>query len=46
MAVGTARGLELLDELTAEPLLEGYHLLPSARGDFLVKLGRLDEARG
>ena len=24
---------------------EGYHLLPSVRGDFLVKLGRFDEAR-
>ena len=24
---------------------QGYHLLPSVRGDLLVKLGRLDEAR-
>jgi predicted RNA polymerase sigma factor len=29
----------------AEPTLQGYHLLPSVRGDLLVKLGRLDEAR-
>jgi predicted RNA polymerase sigma factor len=29
----------------AEPSLEGYHLLPSVRGDFLFKLGRFDEAR-
>ena len=28
-----------------EPSLEGYHLLPSVRGDLLAKLGRLDEAR-
>ena len=29
----------------AEPSLKAYHLLPAVRGDFLVKLGRLDEAR-
>ena len=29
----------------SEPSLKGYHLLPSVRGDFLDKLGRLDEAR-
>ena len=46
MAFGTAAGLELVDALTAEPSLEKYHLLPSVRGDFLRKLGRLDEARG
>ncbi|MDC0711546.1 RNA polymerase sigma factor [Stigmatella sp. ncwal1] len=45
MAFGPAVGLELVDALTAEPLLEGYHLLPSVRGDLLEKLGRLDEAR-
>jgi len=45
MAFGPAAGLELVDALTSEPLLEGYHLLPSARGDLLTKLGRLDEAR-
>jgi RNA polymerase sigma-70 factor (ECF subfamily) len=28
-----------------EPALEGYHLLPSVRGDLLAKLGRFDEAR-
>ena len=27
------------------PSLRSYHLLPSVRGDLLVKLGRLDEAR-
>lgn len=45
MAFGPARGLELVDELTAEPALKSYHLLPSVRGDFLKKLGRFDEAR-
>ncbi|MFL5403698.1 MAG: RNA polymerase sigma factor [Gemmatimonadales bacterium] len=45
MAFGPAAGLELVDELTAEPSLQQYHLLPSVRADLLVKLGRLDEAR-
>ena len=45
MAFGPAAGLELVDALISEPLLEGYHLLPSVRGDLLEKLGRLDEAR-
>jgi RNA polymerase sigma factor (sigma-70 family) len=45
MAFGPAAGLELVDALAAEPSLEGYHLLPSVRGDLLDKLGRLDEAR-
>ena len=45
MAFGPAAGLELADELVAEPSLKGYHLLPSVRGDLLFKLGRLAEAR-
>jgi predicted RNA polymerase sigma factor len=45
MAYGPAAGLELVNELTAEPSLENYHLLPSVRGDLLKKLGRMDEAR-
>jgi RNA polymerase sigma factor (sigma-70 family) len=45
MAFGPAAGLELVDQLTDEPSLETYHLLPSVRGDLLEKLGRLDEAR-
>ena len=45
MARGPAAGLELVDALTSEPALENYHLLPSVRGDFLFKLGRLREAR-
>ncbi|GAA1286632.1 RNA polymerase sigma factor [Pseudonocardia aurantiaca] len=44
MAFGPAAGLELVDELTAVPALKEYHLLPSVRGDLLVKLGRLREA--
>ena len=44
MAFGPGAGLELVDQLAAEGSLEGYHLLPSVRGDFLVKLGRLEEA--
>src|SRR5208283_3083068 len=45
MAFGPAAGLELVDALTAERLLENYHLLPSVRGDLLKRLSRLDEAR-
>jgi len=45
MASGPAAGLELLDRLAGEPSLQGYHLLPSVRGDFLRKLGRLGEAK-
>lgn len=45
MARGPAAGLEIVDVLMAESSLDGYHLLPSVRGDFLKKLGRLDEAR-
>jgi RNA polymerase sigma factor (sigma-70 family) len=44
MAFGPQAGLELVDALTSEPSLEGYHLLPSVRGDLLAKLGRFDEA--
>jgi RNA polymerase sigma factor (sigma-70 family) len=46
MAYGPEQGLALVDAIAAEPALRGYHLLPSVRADFLVKLGRLDEARG
>jgi RNA polymerase sigma factor (sigma-70 family) len=45
MAFGPAAGLEVIDALTADPALEGYHLLPSVRGDLLAKLGRFEEAR-
>ncbi|MFL5485358.1 MAG: RNA polymerase sigma factor [Gemmatimonadaceae bacterium] len=45
MAYGPALGLELVDALRSEPALKAYHLLPSVRGDLLVKLGRSSEAR-
>jgi RNA polymerase sigma-70 factor, ECF subfamily len=45
MAFGPAAGLEEVDRLTSEPLLQNYHLLPGVRGDFLAKLGRFEEAR-
>jgi RNA polymerase sigma factor (sigma-70 family) len=45
MAFGPAAGLELVDSLTTDPALAGYHLLPSVRGDLLAKLGRFEEAR-
>jgi RNA polymerase sigma factor (sigma-70 family) len=45
MAFGPEQGLEIVNRLASEPALKKYHLLPSVRGDFLKKLGRLDEAR-
>ncbi len=45
MAFGPQAGLDLVDGLASEPALARYHLLPSVRGDFLARLGRLDEAR-
>jgi RNA polymerase sigma factor (sigma-70 family) len=44
MAAGPAAGLEVVDALRDEPALRSYHLLPSVRGDLLLKLGRRDEA--
>ncbi len=45
MARGPAEGLALVDTLVAEGALAEYHLLPSVRGDLLVKLDRREEAR-
>jgi RNA polymerase sigma-70 factor, ECF subfamily len=45
MAYGPQAGLDLVDQLAAEPALHGYHLLPSVRGDLLRKLGRTAEAQ-
>jgi predicted RNA polymerase sigma factor len=45
MAFGPQAGLDVVDTLVAEPALQKYHLLPAVRGDFLVKLGRVDEGR-
>jgi RNA polymerase sigma factor (sigma-70 family) len=45
MAYGPQAGLDLVDQITDDPALQGYHLVPSVRGDLLWKLGRTDEAR-
>ena len=45
MADGPQAGLNLVDRLADEPALQGYHLLPSFRGDLLERLGRHDDAR-
>jgi RNA polymerase sigma-70 factor (ECF subfamily) len=45
MAFGPAAGLEIIDAIASEPSLKAYHFLPSVRGDFLFKLGRLAEAQ-
>jgi predicted RNA polymerase sigma factor len=44
MAHGPQAGLDMVDALIGADALESYHLLPSARGDFLAKLGRYAEA--
>lgn len=46
MAFGPQAGPEIVDQLVSEPALKTYHLLPSVRGDLLVRFGRLAEARG
>jgi RNA polymerase sigma-70 factor (ECF subfamily) len=45
MAYGPQSGLDLVDALRDERVLENYHFLPTVRGDLLAKLGRFDEAR-
>jgi RNA polymerase sigma factor (sigma-70 family) len=45
MAAGPQAGLDLVDQLAAEPSLQDYHLLASVRGDLLMKLGRPAEAQ-
>ena len=45
MASGPEAGLALVESLTDDPSLRAYHLLPSVRGDLLVKVGRFTEAR-
>ncbi|MFD3834951.1 RNA polymerase sigma factor [Streptomyces sp. NPDC058642] len=44
-AEGPEPALEIVDALIGEPALRDYHLLPSVRGDLLVRLGRTAEAR-
>jgi len=46
MASGPEAGLALVDALAGEAALRNYAPLPAARGDFLFRAGRLDEARG
>jgi RNA polymerase sigma-70 factor, ECF subfamily len=45
MAFGPAAALPLVDALVRDSALAGYHLLPSVRGDLLMKLERWAEAR-
>ena len=45
MAEGPEAALPLVEALAGEGALDAYHLLPAVRGDLLVKLGRLTEAR-
>jgi predicted RNA polymerase sigma factor len=45
MAYGPTEGLSLVDELAEDPALREYHLLPTVRGDLLLKLGRRAEAK-
>ncbi|MGA9242752.1 MAG: RNA polymerase sigma factor [Silvibacterium sp.] len=48
MAQGPAAGLDALDRmdrLGTDSALAGYHLLPSVRGDLLMKMGKFTEAR-
>jgi RNA polymerase sigma factor (sigma-70 family) len=45
MADGPQAGLAVVDALLDDPALRSYHLLPSVRGDLLMRLGRADEAR-
>jgi RNA polymerase sigma factor (sigma-70 family) len=44
MAHGPEAGLDVVDRLVEDGGLESYHLLPSVRADFLLKLGRSAEA--
>lgn len=45
MASGPQQGLSIVDELIASDRLSGSYLLPSVRGELLVRLGRTAEAR-
>jgi predicted RNA polymerase sigma factor len=45
MTSGPQAGLDLLQALDGVPALREYHLLPTVRGDFLEKLGRVEEAQ-
>jgi predicted RNA polymerase sigma factor len=44
MAFGSQAALDIVENLREDPRLDGYHLLPTVRGDLLEKLGRRAEA--
>lgn len=45
MAIGPEAGLKLVDEIAQAAALRNYAPLPAAKGDFLFRTGRPDEAR-
>src|SRR3546814_16421937 len=45
MAFGPEAGLRLVDEIADAAMLRNYAPLPAARGDFLLRAGRRDEAK-
>lgn len=45
MAFGPEAGLALIDAIAGDAALRNYAPLPAARGDFLLRAGRLAEAR-
>ena len=45
MDQGPEAALTIVDAIRESPALKTYHLLPAVRGDFLARLGRLDEAQ-
>jgi predicted RNA polymerase sigma factor len=45
MARGPAAALGIVDDLVAGGRLTGSHLLPSVRGELLIRVRRTDEAR-
>jgi len=45
MAFGPEAGLRLVDEMADAAMLRNYAPLPAARGDFLFRAGRREEAR-
>ena len=45
MAYGPEQALSMVDELIASDRLPGSYLLPSVRGELLIRLGRTTEAR-
>ncbi|MFE6622165.1 RNA polymerase sigma factor [Streptomyces sp. NPDC008086] len=45
MTDGPEPALRIIDTIAAAPALREYHLLPSVRGDLLLRLGRTAEAR-